>query len=782
MKTLRYLIFLLSALLFSATNTFAGEPQNGPDAPVISGYIIDSSSGETLIGAAVYVEELKTGAISNVYGFYSLNIPIGAYTLTISYVGYEPLTLHVQIDNNISRNFELQPNNTTLKEVVITDRRADEHVRGSQMGSVKMNTETIKKVPALMGEVDILKTLQLLPGIQNTAEGFSGFSVRGGSSDQNMILLDEATVYNASHLMGFFSVFNSDAIKDMTIYKGDIPAHYGGRLSSLLDIRMKDGNSRKLSAAGGIGSISSRLTLEMPIVKDKSSILISGRRTYADMFLPLAKDTLMHNNQLFFYDLNMKANYSINNKNRIFLSTYYGRDVFSFRDVFDMRWGNTTQTLRWNHIFSDKIFVNTSLIRSQYDYSMDISQGLQNYVWNAGIKDLGLKTDFIWYANPSNTVRFGYNGYHHSFDPGVVTDRNNENLVKMSSNQSLEHIFYISNEQKVGKKLSLSYGIRLTAYQNVGKAKVFEYNDQYVVVDSAMYIAGEIYHTNIGPEPRFSAAWMLNSTTSLKGSYSRTRQNVQMASNSAAGMPIDMWFPSSPNVKPQISDQGSVGIFKNIKNNIIELSIEAYYKNMTNQIDFKDNANIYFNDKLEGEIRTGNAMAYGAEFLARKQYGSMTGWVSYTYSRARRTINGINNDNPYSAGHDKPHNLSIVLAYDLTERINVGLAWLFSSGAPITLPAGKWEHANTIIPAYTDRNTYRLPAYHRLDLSLTIQMNKKPNPKFKNELNISCFNAYNRKNPFTIFFEPDQDNPNKMKAYSMSMFGIVPSITWNFKF
>jgi hypothetical protein len=782
MKTTVCFFIFFSLLFISSTSTFAGEPQNTPAGPVVSGYIKDSSSGETLIGAAVYIEELKTGAVSNVYGFYSLSVPKGEYTLTISYVGYEPVKMQVHIDNNITKDIELRPNNTFLKEVVITDRRADEHVREAQMGSVKMNTEAIKKVPAMMGEVDILKTLQLLPGIQNTAEGFSGFSVRGGSADQNMIMLDEATVYNASHLMGFFSVFNSDAIKDMTIYKGDIPAHYGGRLSSLLDIRMKDGNSKKVAVTGGVGSISSRLTLEVPVVKDKSSILISGRRTYADMFLPLAKDTLMHDNKLFFYDLNMKANYTVNKKNRIFLSTYYGRDVFSFRDLFDMRWGNSTQTLRWNHVFNNKMFVNTSLIRSQYDYSMDINQGFQSFVWSAGIKDIGIKTDFIWYANSNNTVRFGYNGYHHTFDPGMVKDKNNENLVELSLNKSLEHIVYGSNEHKVGKKLSLAYGIRLTAYQNIGKAKVYEYNENYVAVDSVFYEKGEIYHTNIGLEPRFSMAWMLDSTTSLKGSYSRTRQNVQMASNSAAGMPIDMWFPSSPNVKPQISDQGAAGIFKNVKDNLIELSMEVYYKNMTNQIDFKDNANLYFNEKLEGEIRTGKAVAYGAEFMVRKQHGSLTGWVSYTYSKASRTINGINNDNPYVAGHDKPHNLSVVLAYNITERINLGLAWLYTSGAPITLPTGKWEHANMTIPAYSDRNTYRLPAYHRLDLSMTIQMNKKPNKKFQNELNISCFNAYNRKNPFTIFFEADEDNPSNMKAYSMSMFGVVPSITWNFKF
>lgn len=781
MKTFQYFLIAIT-LLLTIKNTNAGEPQNVSAGPVISGYIKDSSSGETLIGAAIYVKELKTGTISNVYGFYSLSIPKGEYTLTISYMGYEQVTLKMHIDHNITKNIELNPNNTTLKEIVITDRRVDEHVRDAQMGSVKMNTEAIKKVPALMGEVDILKTLQLLPGIQNTAEGFSGFSVRGGSADQNMIMLDEATVYNASHLMGFFSVFNSDAIKDMTIYKGDIPAHYGGRLSSLLDIRMKDGNSKKFQGSGGIGTISSRLTLEVPVVNDRSSVMISGRRTYADMFLPLAKDTLLHNNKLYFYDLNLKANYTIDKKNRIFISGYYGRDVFSFRDLFDMSWGNSTQTLRWNHIFNDKLFINTSLISSGYDYKMDINQGLSSYVWNAQIKDYGIKTDFSWYANTSNTVRFGYNGYHHTFDPGNVRDRNNENLVSQSRNKSLEHILYVSNEQKMGEKITLAYGIRYTMYQNIGKTMVYTYDDNYNAVDSTLYEKGKIYHTNMGLEPRFSAAYLINSKTSVKGSYSRTRQYVQLASNSAAGMPIDMWFPSSPNVKPQISDQGSVGYFRNLNDNLLELSVETYYKHMQNQIDFKDNAEIYFNEKLEGEIRTGEAISYGAEFMIRKQTGSLTGWISYTYSKAQRCINGINNDNWYNAGHDKPHNLSVVLAYDITERINIGTAWLYTSGAPVTLPTGKWEHANMTIPSYSERNSYRLPSYHRLDVSVTIQMNKKPDAKIKNELNISCYNVYNRKNPFTIFFEADKENPNRMKAYQMSMFGIVPSVTWNFKF
>ena len=682
----------------------------------------------------------------------------------------------------MTHNVELNVDVVDLKEIIVTARKTNENITENQMSSIRINTETIKKMPALMGEADVIKAIQLLPGVQNTVEGFSGFNVRGGSADQNLILLDEATVYNASHLLGFFSVFNSDAIKDVKIYKGDIPAQYGGRLSSLLDIRMKEGNFKKTQVTGGIGSIASRLTIETPLVKERSSLLLSGRRTYADLFLPLAKDTLLHNNKLFFYDLNMKANYTINDKNRIFFSGYFGRDVFSFLEMFNMQWGNATETIRWNHIFNEKLFSNISLIYSDYNYYMDFTQGVSSLIWESLIRDGGIKADLTWFPNPSNTMRFGANTIYHRIDPGKVSNESTGYTVGVPTNRSVEYAFYVSNDQKLNEKVFLNYGLRWSMLQNIGNAKVFEYDDTFEVIDSIVYSGGKPYHINKGFEPRVSLTYVYNPTVSLKGSYSRTCQYLQLASNSSAGLPTDIWFPSSPNVKPQISDQAAAGIFKNLFSDEIEVSIEAYYKKMYNQIDFRDNAQIFFNEKLEGEIRTGKAISYGMEFMIRKQTGNLTGWIGYTLSTSRRKIEDINQGDWYKSNYDKPHNLVVVAAYDISPRLNIGTNWVFTSGSPITLPTGKWEYGNVIIPSYSERNGYRLPNYHRLDMSATIRLNKKGNSRFHNELNVSCYNAYNRKNPFTIFFEPDKDNANNLKAYKMSMFGAVPAITWNFRF
>lgn len=747
----------------------------------INGYIKDASNGEMLIGATIYVHQLQTGTVTNVYGFYSLSLKPGDYLVRISYIGYKTLEKVISISKSRQMNFELEPDNKTLSEVVITEKRGNENITETSMGSTKLNVETIKKIPAFMGEVDVLKTVQMLPGVQTAAEGFSGFSVRGGSTDHNLILLDEATVYNASHLLGFFSVFNSDAIKDMTIYKGDIPAQNGGRLASLLDIRMKDGNMKRYQATAGIGSISSRLTLEGPIVKDKSSFLVSGRRTYADAFLALSNDSLLNNNTLYFYDLNLKANYIINEKNRIYISGYYGRDVFAFREMFNMNWGNATQTLRWNSILSDRIFMNTSLIYSDYQYYMKMGSGSTAYEWKSGITDYSVKSDFTFYSNPRNTIRFGGQATYHTFKPGEVTAIESKTKLIVPDNHSIEYAVYTSNEQKISSKLSMNYGIRLSAYQNIGSAKVFNFDENYNEIGYKEYSKGEIFNTHIGYEPRISGAYVLDSLSSIKASYSRTLQYVQLASNSAAGMPTDIWFPVSPNIKPQISNQASVGYFRNFFDNLLETSVEVYYKEMSNQIDFKDNAQLFFNDKLEAEIRTGIAKSYGVEMMVRKQKGRFNGWVSYTLSKAQRKINEINNGDWYNANYDKPHNFSIVGTYDINKRLNVGLNWVYTSGAPLTLPTGQWIYQDVTVPAYSERNGYRLPDYHRLDISATYKLNKNENARFKNELNVSIFNAYNRKNPFTVYFERDSET-NKTQAYKLSMFGIVPSITWNINF
>jgi len=781
---MKHTVFLLlSILLLSVFSPTKAETNpNEASLATINGYIKDSKTGEELIGANIFVQEIKTGSVTNFYGFYSISLKPGKYNIRISYVGYNTVEKEILLNRSMQLNIELEPQSSTLSEFVVSSKKENENITSTSMGVTKMNAETIKKIPAFMGEVDVLKAIQMLPGVQMAAEGFSGFSVRGGSTDQNLMLLDEAVVYNASHLLGFFSVFNSDAIKDMVVYKGDIPAQYGGRLSSLIDIRMREGNMKKYSLSGGIGSISSRLTAEGPIIKDKSSFIISGRRTYADKFLRLSNDSLLNNNILYFYDLNLKANYIINEKNRIFFSTYSGRDVFAFRNMFNMNWGNVTQTLRWNSIVSDKLFVNTSLIHSNYQYSMDIEQGVNKFQWTSSIRDYTFKNDYTYYYNPQNQIKFGGIFSHHNFNPGKIKTSENNNNLDLQENNTLEYAVYLSNEQKIKSKLTLNYGLRFSAYHNIGEAKVYEFDKNYNVVGLKEYEKGEIFNTNYGLEPRLSSVYVLNELSSLKGSYSRTRQYVQLASNSSAGMPTDIWFPVSPNVKPQISDQASVGYFRNIFDHLLETSVEVYYKDMRNQIDFKDNAQLFFNDKLEGEIRTGEAKAYGVELLVRKDRGKFSGWVSYTLSKSQRKIDEINDNNWYNANFDKPHNLSIVLNYDVSKRINLGFNWVYTSGSPITLPTSRWEYAGTIIPGYSERNGYRLPDYHRMDISATFKLNKDENSKFKNELNVSIFNVYNRKNPFTIYFERESVGSEKTQAYALSMFGIVPSITWNFNF
>ncbi len=708
---------------------------------VISGYVKDAQNGESLIGALVSVDENNVATLTNNYGYYSLRMKPGEYTLRASYFGYADVTQHISVTNSQTFHFELERTFIQVSEVVITAQKEDENVTKLQMSTVQVNAATIKKVPVLMGEVDILKTLQLLPGVQNSVEGTSGFSVRGGTADQNLLILDEAPVYNASHLMGFFSVFNGDAVKEMTLYKGDIPAQYGGRLSSIVDVRMKEGNSKNFAASGGIGSISSRLTLEGPVLKDKSSFIISGRRTYADMFLKFAKDSALRDNQLFFYDLNMKGNYTINDKNRLFISGYFGRDVFAFRDIFNMRWGNATYTLRWNNVLSDRIFSNYSFIHSNYYYGVELYQTGYDLIMESGIVDYGFKADYTFYMNSDNTVKFGLNSVVHSIQPGKLRQINGDNTLSLSTKKSGEHALFISNSQKITSKLSAQYGLRYSLAHNIGEETVYSYDEQYAIVDSTVYSKGEVFNMMDGFEPRISVNYLFNSSTALKSSYSRTIQNMQLVSNSNSGMPTDVWFTANPNIKPQISNQIATGIFKNIRDNSYEVSAELYYKKMDNQIDFRDNAQLFFNEELERELRIGVAQSYGVELLVRKQKGALTGWVGYTLSKSMRKVEEINNGDWYNSNYDKPHNLTVMANYELNSRVHFGANFVLTSGAPTSLPTARWEYGGVIMPYYSERNGYRLPTYHRLDVSTTIQLQKNNNAKYSSELNISVYNV-----------------------------------------
>lgn len=772
-------------LLFSA-GLFA-DPGDESMAPrfTISGYITDAGNGEQLIGATVFIRELRSGTTSNVYGFYSLSLPEGSYTLVFSYVGYQNLEQSFKLNENHSFNVELQPQSQQLDEVVVSSTRPEENIVKNEMSVVRMEARTIQRIPALMGEVDVIKAIQLLPGVQSASEGSSGFSVRGGSPDQNLILLDEATVYNASHLLGFFSVFNNDAVKDVTLYKGDIPPSSGGRLASVLDVRMKEGNNKKFSATGGVGTISSRLTLEGPVLSEKTSFMVSGRRTYADLFLPLARDENIRDNTLYFYDLNAKINHRFNNRNRLYLSGYFGRDIFK-NEFANMGFGNRTMTLRWNHLFSQRLFSNFTVVHSRYDYEIGTPPGRPDaFLWKSSLIDQSLKADFNHYIVPGFTLRYGASTTFHMFDPGMAKGVGTESLFSeftVPRSYALQHGIYTGVEQDIGENLSLKYGLRWSAFQNSGKSTVYYYNHEFVKVDSASFAGGEIYNTYHGLEPRLGINYRLNEVSSVKASYSRTRQYIHLAQNSTAGTPLDLWFSSGPNVKPQIADQYAIGYFRNFMDNAIETSAELYYKNMQNTIDFKDHAELLLNPEMEAELRFGRSWAYGLEWMMRLSGTRLNGWISYTYSVSQRQFDDINDGKVYSSPYDKPHDVSIVLNYDYSQRIAVSANWVYSTGAPITLPVGKANYFNTYIPIYSDRNAYRLPDYHRLDLSLTLASREKEGRRWSSEWNFSVYNAYGRKNVWAINFTRDEDNPNQLQAQKTYLFSVVPAITYNFKF
>lgn len=770
-------LFILLILSLVAHSAFA------ENKFTISGHVKDES-GEDLIGATIYVKSLKTGTVTNVYGFYSLTLKEGIYQVDFSYMGYETITKKINLNHNQYINIVLQEKTKNIEEVIVTAKRKNENIVKTEMSTVKLQAQDIKKIPALMGEVDVIKALQLLPGIQATGEGFSGFNVRGGSPDQNLILFDEATVYNASHLMGFFSVFNNDAVKDLKIYKGDIPAQYGGRLSSLLDIRMKEGNQKQFEATGGIGTISSRLTLEGPVIEDKWSVLVSGRRTYADIFLLLSNDEALQSTKLYFYDLNLKTNYKINNNNRIFVSGYFGRDVLKFGDIYSFDWGNYTLTTRWNHLFSEKLFSNFSLIYSKYDYKMESGNESLGFKWISNLEDFKFKADLNYFPNPRNTVKFGLEVIHHHFIPGTASSTNTISDISISVPESyaLEYGLYLSNEHKLLDKLTLNYGLRGSMFQNMGNATSYTFDENYEPLDSTVYDRWEIFNTFSGLEPRSSLNYTFNQKNSVKASYARTIQYMHLASNSTAGSPLDVWVPSSPNIQPQRADQVALGYFRNLWDNAVETSVEIYYKDMQNQIDFKDFADLMLNDQYEGEFRFGDAWSYGAEFFIRKQQGKFTGWISYTLSKAKRKIPEINEGRVYSSSYDRPHNISIVGSYDLSKRWNVSATWVYASGTPVTFPTGRYEQGNMIVPIYSERNGYRMPAYHRMDISITLKSKEKPNRRLKSDLNLSVYNVYNRHNAWLINFSEDEDNPNTTVAELVYVFPIIPSITWNFHF
>jgi len=772
-------------IFFVSINLIAVMPNDGISSGkiTVSGYIKDASNGEVLIGSTVLVKEEGKGTTTNIYGFYSLSLKPGTYTLVFSFVGYNPQERVVKLSENTTINIELILESQVLQEVVVSHDKPNSNIIKPEMSVTRLEMKSIQRIPALLGEVDVIKAIQMLPGVQSASEGSSGFSVRGGATDQNLILLDEATVYNASHFMGFFSVFNNDAIKDLKLYKGDIPVSSGGRLSSLLDVRMKDGNSKRFEGTGGLGTISSRFTVEGPIKKDTTSFIISGRRTYVDLFFPLFSE--LKGTRIYFYDVTAKVNHTINENNRIYLSGYFGRDVLK-SGSFGFGYGNQTMTLRWNHLFSKRLFLNTSAIYSRYEYSLGSSEERAiSFIWRSDMKDFNLKLSFNYYLNPSNTIQFGVQSTFHRFNPGKMKgdlDESAINEVNVPNNYAIEHGVYAMNEQLIGTNLTLKYGIRLSVFQNIGKATVYKYDSNYESIDSTVYPSGDFFHTYANLEPRVGLTYAFNKSNSVKASYSRTFQYIQQASNSQGGNPLDVWFPASPNIKPQRSDQFAIGYFKNFMDNSIETSVEVYYKKIDNVVDFKDFANLFLNEKLEGELRIGKGRAYGLEMMAKINREKFGGWIGYTYSRAFRTIQGVENGKEYRAPYDKPHSITAVFSYDLSKRITLSANWLYATGQTLTAPVGKIEIMGNYVPIYSHRNRERYPDCHRLDIAITIKPKKNLSRRWLGEWNISVYNVYNRKNAWAINFVQDKNNPERTYAEKTYLFPTLPSVTYNFKF
>jgi hypothetical protein len=751
----------------------------------LSGTVKDVKTGEELIGASI---RLKTnpsvGTVTNEYGFYSLTLEKGSYTLIYDYVGYERVEKIVVLDKNQQLNVPIGDAEKQLETVVISSKKQDENIRTSQMGVEKIDVKEISKIPVLFGEKDILKTIQLLPGVKSAGEGQSGFFVRGGAADQNLILLDEAPVYNANHLLGFFSTFNSDAIKDATLVKGNAPPQYGGRLSSVLDIKMNEGNNQNLGVSGGIGLISSKLNVEGPIQKDKSSFLVTGRRTYADVFLGLSKDSSISNNTLYFYDLNAKVNYKLSSKDRLFLSGYFGRDKLGFGDAFGIGWGNATGTARWNHVWNDKTFSNTSLIYSNYDYEIKITQGGTNFKINSEIQDWNLKQEFQYFPNPQNSWRFGVNVIHHALTPGNVsntsTDGTGLNIKDLQKRFSLESAVYANNNQKIGDRLELNYGARASLFNALGGSNYYDIDAKGKILDTITYAKGAIVKTYVNLEPRLSLAYTLTPSVSLKAAYARNTQNMHLLTNSTTSSPTDRWISSSNLVKPEIADQVSLGYFQNLADNKYEFSIETYYKSMQNQVDYRDGARLRANDVVEKELLFGIGRAYGLELLLKKKTGAFTGWIAYTLAKSERQIEGVNNGKWYNVRQDRTHDLAIVGIYQLSRKWTVSGTWIYQTGNAATFPSGKYSVNNQVQYYYTERNGYRFPPTHRLDLSATLQLKKRK--RWESELSISVYNAYARQNPYSIDFETNKDDPTKTQAVQTSLFKAIPSVLYNFKF
>lgn len=767
------------------------------DKFTLSGVVKDAANGEDLIGATVFVSDLKTGTQTNVYGFYSLTLPAGSYKVIYRYIGFTDVTKQITLTQNQSLNIELAESGTLLNEVVVSSKREDENIKGMEMSVNKVEMKTIRKMPAFLGEVDVIRSIQFLPGVSSVGEGASGFNVRGGGIDQNLILLDEAPVYNSSHLFGFFSVFNPDAVKDVKLIKGGIPAQYGGRVSSILDVRMKEGNSKKGEFTGGVGTIFSRFAYEAPFVKDKGSFIVALRRSYIDILAkPFLKSPALKDSKFYFYDLTAKANYKINDKNTVYLSGYFGRDVFGAD--FGFNWGNATTSFRWNHVFNDKLFLNTTVFYSNYDYSLDSdtqnTDDQDSFEWKSNIINYSIKPDFNYYINTKNTLNFGGQVIYYRFNPGQATaiSGGESRDFGLPDKYAVEMAAYAGNEQKLTDKVSLQYGIRYSQYSYLGKGNAIILDnaasrpgERQIVKDVKSFAQGEVIQTYGNWEPRFAMNVGLNNSTSLKLSYNRLAQYIHLLSNTTASSPLDVWTPSSNNIKPQISNQVALGVFKNLNDNLFETSVEVYYKTLENQIDYVRNADLLLNPQVEADLLFGEGRAYGAEFYVKKAKGKFNGWISYTLSRTERLIDGLNNNEWFVSRIDRPHNLSLVTIFDTEKKWSYSANFSLASGTPASFPTNKFVWQGVALPHnfFDTRNDYRIPPSHRLDVSATRQNKHALFGKGTSEWVFSVYNVYNRRNPYSVYVRQNPDNPMITEAVRYAVFGsVIPAVTYNFKF
>ncbi|MFH6966661.1 TonB-dependent receptor domain-containing protein [Flavobacterium sp. FlaQc-28] len=788
----------ISLLLILIFTTFASFSQ---EKFTLSGTIKDSKNNESLIGVNVYIPALKIGTTTNEYGFYSLTVPSGEHEIEISYLGYQTIHKTIILDQNTKNNFSISESGQELQEVVIKDNKGKINIKSPEMSVNKLSISTIKKMPVVLGEVDVIKSILLLPGVTNAGEGASGFNVRGGGADQNLILLDEATIFNSSHVFGFFSVFNPDAIKDLKLYKGGIPARFGGRASSVLDIYQKDGSSKNFHMNGGIGLISSRLLLEGPIVKDKGSFLIGGRASYAHLFLKLSEEN--KDNSAYFYDLNAKFSYKLNDNNSLYLSGYFGRDVFSLNKNFTNTYGNSTLNLRWNHLYSNKLFSNLSLIYSDYYYGLDLD--FVGFKWDSGIKNYNIKYDFKNYISDKFKLNYGLNGIYYDFNPGTIKPSNTTSGInpdQLDRKYAFEPSIYLDAENQLSKKITLAYGLRYSLFYRLGASTINYYdNNNPVLFNTDMQIyekatpsstkyfgSNKVIQNYNNLEPRFSVSYQLNDDQAIKASYNRMAQYLQLISNTSSPTPLDVWMPSDNYIKPQLADQIALGYFRNINNGVYSFEVETYYKKIKNRLDYIDGADLIANDAIEQVILNGQMRAYGVEIMLKKNEGKFNGWVSYTLSKSEQQTpgrtpeeTGINNGKWYSSAYDKTHNLAITSAYNLNDKWSFGANFILQSGQPVTYPVGQYEYLGITVPSYGLRNKDRLPAYHHLDISATLTPRKNKGRNWKAEWVFSIYNLYNRQNAASINFRQNLDT-GVNEAVQLSIFGMVPAVSYNFKF